>query len=492
MLDVNPMVVRRFTDLPALTRANLLADGLVRSGTSLDGRDIARWIVELSEIYEHLRAEEIVELLNEARSAAGFPAIANQENVEEVLRGRRRHFRDAIKRCLDQLSAAVLVDVVTMAVDKATQNGTVHAPILIDDLVDTYEVEAQEFLDKETESLKTILERIRDAAGVRTDDSTTGRLVAKLKPGQLVKIDRLVAKLEHVVKNWDFVAQPIQVSLSSKGLSHALSHEVAGEIRALGIELYNKHSLLEVSQRLTAIQREVFAEIAKITEQLDDDASRLDELAEQRADFLERMKARAESWAREITYEADVGVMKNKLRISPQGVHWKGSTISLEDITWIRWSGTRHSVSGIPTGTTYSITVGAEGTFVQIELKKREVFTEFVGRLWKTAGVRLLTEMLEGLKACRPYRFGTAVVVDYGVMLERRRVFGANEKVPCCWTDLRIWNGAGTFCIAKKGEGKVAVELPYREVDNVHILEAAMRALWKRGSPRMSDLLEAT
>ena len=138
-----------------------------------------------------------------------------------------------------------------MAVDQATQNGAIHAPILIDDLVDTYEVEAQGFLDKEAEALKTIVEQIREAAAQSRDEDT---------------IDRLVTKLERVVKNWDYVAQPIQVSFSSRGLSHGLSHKVAREIRKLAVELYNEHSLLSVSKRLTAIQQEVFAEIAKIIE----------------------------------------------------------------------------------------------------------------------------------------------------------------------------------------------------------------------------------
>ena len=196
--------------------------------------------------------------------------------------------------------------------------------------------------------------------------------------------------------------------------------------------------------------------------------------------------------AREITYEADVGIMKSKLRISPEGVHWKGGTIGLEEISRVRWSGTKHSVSGIPTGTTYSITVGAKRTFFTIEVKKREIFTEFVDRLWKTAGVRLLTEMLQGLRAGEQHQFGRAVVSDYGITLERTRMFGANETVPCRWTELLIWNGAGTFCIARKDEGKVGVELAYNEIDNLHILEAAIRMFWKKASPRLSDLLEST
>ena len=104
--------------------------------------------------------------------------------------------------------------------------------------------------------------------------------------------------------------------------------------------------------------------------------------------------------------------------------------------------------------------------------------------------MRLLTEMLEGLHAEKRYRFGTAIVTDYGDELERRKLFSANERVPCKWTDLVIGNGAGTFYIAKADEKKVTVELSYQEMDNVHVLEAAMRALWKSASPRSSGLLD--
>ena len=477
LLEVNPREVRRITGLPALARANLLADAMVRDGSSLEGGQAAQWIVELSETHERVVAPEVMSFLNEARATAGFAAIANQESVEEELQGRRRHFRDAIKRCLDQLPSSSLVDAVTIAVDTTTHNGEVHAPMLIDDLVDTYEVEAQEFLAKETENVRGVVQQIRDGASQSTDADT---------------MDALIGKLERIVKNWDYVAQPIQVSFSSQGRSHGLSHEVAREIRALAVELYNEHSLLDVSKRLTEIQREVFAEIAQITELLDDDAAMLDEIATGRAELLEQMQEQAESWAREITYEADVGIMKSKLRISPEGVHWKGGAIGLEEISRVRWSGTKHSVSGIPTGTTYSITVGAKRTFFTIEVKKREIFTEFVDRLWKTAGVRLLTEMLQGLRAGEQYQFGRAVVSDYGITVERTRMIGANETVPCRWTELLIWNGAGTFCIARKDEGKVGVELAYSEIDNLHILEAAIRMFWKKTSPRLSDLLEPT
>ena len=62
--------------------------------------------------------------------------------------------------------------------------------------------------------------------------------------------------------------------------------------------------------------------------------------------------------------------------------------------------------------------------------------------------------------------------------------------MPCKWTDLYIGNGAGTFYISKKDETKFTVELPYQEIDNVHILEASMTVFCKNISRRLSDLLD--
>ena len=475
VLEANPADLRKQRSLPVLARANLLADGLVRSLEVLSLDDVAQWIVELAKVHEELDVEQTAMLLNEERSVAGFPEISDLQYVDSELQARRQYFRHAIKGALDRLPAASLVKVVTLAVDQATDNGSVHAPILIDDLVDSFEVEAQDFFEKETKNIVTLVQGVRNAT--ENEKSETS-------------VDCLVTKLEKVVKNWDTVAQPIQISTRSRGLRHDLSHEVAGEIRGLAVELFNKHGLLDLSKRLTALQQEVFAEVERVVEQSEEDASALDEIAEQRAQFLAEMEAQVESWKSEITYEADIGlVFKDKLRISPEGVQWKGTKLSLEEITRVWWGGTEHSVNGIPTGMTYNIFVGGAWVGIRINLRKKQVYSEFIDRLWKTAGVRLLTEMLEGLKEGKRYRFGTAVISDYGVELERRHLFAANERVPCKWTDLVIGNGAGTFYVAKKDEKKVAVELPYQEIDNVHILEAAMRVFWKKASPRLSDLL---
>ena len=378
ILERKPAKVRGLSNLPSLARANLLADGLMRVVEQLPKREVARWIVELADAHDDIEAGQTVTLLNEERSVAAFPAISDLQSVDAELQGRRQYYKKAIKRALDQLPARSLIDVVTRALDEATDNGDSQAPILIDDLVDSFEVEAQGFLETETKNIAVLVQGVRSAA--ERDEGHK-------------HIGSLVSQLEEVVKNWDRVAQPIQVSARHRGTSHGLSHEVAREIRSVAVDLFNEHGLLDISKRLTALQQEVFAEVDKVVEQSEEDAAALDEIAEQRSQLLAKMEARAESWNREITYEAHVGVMfKDKLRISPDGVQWKGSKIPLEEIKRVRWGGTRHSVNGIPTGTTYNIFVGGERGGTTIELRKQQIYSEFVDRLWKTAGVRLLTE----------------------------------------------------------------------------------------------------
>lgn len=463
--------------LPPLSQANIIASGLTHIQSKLYKEDVSFIVLELASAFERIDFEKTLILINEDRAASGFPEFRDGHALETELDKRRQHYRTVIKKALNHLSSADLVNVITEAVETATDGGESHAPVLIDDLVDIFEVEAQGFFEKETRNIAALIEQIRAAAAQEQDEAV---------------LTQLVSKLERLVRNWDLVAQPIQVSARSRGLDHALSHELAGELRGLAVELFNEHDHLKISQHMTTLIQEVFAEVDRVVERTEEDAAVLDKIAEQRTELLNNAKAEAEQWRREITYEAEWGlVFKDRLKISPDGVEWKGRLIPLDSISRLRWGGTKHYVNGVPSGTTYSIFVGADWEVEKIELREEQVYGEFIERLWKAVGIRLLTQLLEGLKKGEKYRFGNAVIDDYGAEIERPHMFGPNEKVRCRWSDLVIGNANGGFYIAKKDEMKVAANLPYQDEDNVHILEAAMRTFWKRSSARISDLLKS-
>ena len=471
----NAKAIIKQTNIPALARANLLAAGLIRAVESLSTDELAGWVTEIAKTYEEIESTSITRLINEDRAVAGFPAIMNSDDIETELQKRRQYYRTAIKNALNRIPTIDLVKVVTDVVDTMTDGGESHAPILIDDMVDSFEVEAQGFLEQETKNIEKLVQQIRSAASQEINETV---------------LSRLVTKLERVVRNWDLVAQPIQVSARSRGVDHALSHQVASELRELAVELFNEYNKLEFTQRLTTLIQEVFAEVYQVAEQTLEDSAALDEIVEQRMELLKNVKENAERWRQEITYEAELGfVFKDKLKISPEGVEWKGLVMPLDTITRLRWGGTSHSVNGFPTGTTYSIFICSDSETARIELNKEKIYIEFVERLWKAVGSRLLARMLEGLRDGNMYRFGTCVVDDYGVELERYKYWRANERVHCRWTDLVIGNANGGFYIAKNDEREVSVQLPYQGEDNVHVLEAAMRILWEHTSIRISDLL---
>jgi len=474
LLESTPMDLLAVDKLSSIARANLLAAGLALLPDH-NADDIAEWILEISWAFEDIDPEELSVIINEERVVSGFPEVSDLSAVEAAIQERRRHYRQVIKSALDNLSPKELVRAVTVAVESATNDGEKHGPILIDDLVDSYEVEAQGFLDKEEGNIKALVERLWAAVDAEQSDSIMAPMV-----NQLIQI----------VKNWDTVAQPIQVSTMSRGLAHDASHRVAGTVRDLAIHMFNEHGMLDFSQQLTNMLQEVFAEVVEVAERTAEDADALDGIAEQRDRLIEDAKNSAEEWRREITYEVDIGaVFKDKLRISPEGIEWKGRRWDLDSITRVRWGGTRHSVNGIPTGTTYSIVFGNGSNYASIELKKEAIYSNFIDRLWKAVGVRLLTEYLEGLRDGKQYRFGSTVMSDLGMELERKKLFGSNERVFCRWGELVIWDGAGAFCIGKKEDKKLAAAFSYQDEDNIHVLEAAIRMFWKRGGDRLSSLL---
>ena len=390
----DPMAVREESGLPTLAHLNLLAAAFEAVDSEHDAEDLASFIQEVAYLVDEIDPEDVLRDINEDRAVSGFPEVRALDQIEAELAERKRYYRSAIKDALDRLPPTTLVQVMTDTVEGVTLGGEDHAPELIDDLVDSYEVETQGFLQKEAENVHKLIKAARDSAN-------SGE--AAVKP--------YVDKLDAVARNWDKVAQPIQLSAKARGIDHEASRDLAYEIRSLAIDLFNTHDMLTQSQRLTGLLQELFAELPEVSERVEQDADALAEI------FHERKKAvaRKDEWAREITYRAEIGVMfKDTLSISPDGISWKGQSFSLDSITRVRWGGVRHSVNGVPTGTTYTIAFGDKRSEAVVELKKEDIYSKFIDKLWRAVCVRLLGEMLEALKDGRDLYFGDALLHDDG------------------------------------------------------------------------------
>ncbi len=466
-LEENPAKALDEFSLPMLARANLIA-ATFELNNSEPTELSAVSILVFCKTAESIDPTDVLRDINEDRAVAGFPEVTSVEVIEEGLAECRKFYRTILKNYLDQMDPIKLVETMTLTVELATNDGEEHAPALLDDLVDAYEIEIQGFLQKEYENISALINGVREAA-------SKGESAVSL----------ILDKLEKVVSNWGKVALPIQISMNSRGIEHRQSRNIAYELRRLGIDLNNEHSMLQQAQHMTELLRKIFSKLPEVAELLEGDAEAIARLRQQE----EQQERKNTEWVRTVTFRADVGaVFQDQLSISPEGIHWKGRRFPLESITRVRWGAIRNSINAIPTGTNYTIAFGDNQFEQVIKLRKEATYTGFIDALWRGVCVRLLIEMLESLSKEETFYFGDIGVEDDAVTLTRHKLFG-NERVRLAWGNVQLWSSNGSFFIGHKQDKKVYGSASYIESPNVHILEHIIRGSLKKGVSKLSDYL---
>ncbi len=469
-LAESPRAVRSEHGLPGLARANLMAAVCELVADDEPAASVAGFIRDFADVVEGIDPEEVLRDVNEDRAISGFPGVRGTEAIEEELAERRRAYRSALKNLLDTMDPPKLVATMTEVVTLATDDGDEHGPALIADLVDSYEVETQGFLQKESENIAALIESVREAA-----------------PRGEKAIEPIMSKLEKVARNWDSVAQPIQISAKARGIVHRPSRDVAYDLRGLGIDLNNEHGMLDQAHRMTDLLHDLFAELPEVVEKLGEDSEAIAGLRRQ----AEERERNSEQWARDITFRAEVGlVFKDDLAISPEGLRWKGRSFPLDSITRVRWGGVRKSVNGVPTGTDYTIGFGDNRTEQVVELRKESTYSGFLEPLWRAVCVRLMFEMVAALEQGKSFSFGDIQIEDDAVTLVRHKFLGSNERVRLGWHEVHVWSADGSFVIGQQNDKKVYGSASYIHAWNTHILEHVIRGGFKKGVRKLSDYLK--
>lgn len=469
-LSEDPWAARAAQGLPGLARANVMAATCDHVPDNEPVSSVAAFIRDFAETVESVDPEDVLRDVNEDRSVSRFPEVQGTEVIVRDFSERRRAYRSALKDLLDNMEPARLIETMTEVVRRATDGGKEHAPLLLEELVDSYEVETQGFLQKEAENISALIGQAREAA-----------------PRGALTVDPILDRLEKVARNWHRVALPILFSAKSRGIIHRPSQETAYKLRGLSLTLNNEHGMLDHADRMTRLLLELFAELPAAAEQLGEDAEAIDGLRRQ----AEGQARNNEQLEREITFCADVGlVFKEELAISPRGIRWKGHTVPLDSITRVRWGAVRKSVNGIPTGTYYTIAFGDNRSQQSVELSKEATYSGFTKALWRAVCIGLLFETVAALEKGQSFSYGDIVVQDDAVTLIRHKVLGANERVRLGWHEVNVWSANGNLFIGKWDDKKVYASASYIHGWNTHILEHLVRGGFKKGVQKLSDYLK--
>lgn len=259
---------------PLLSRLNLRAARLEIRGSSFDLDELLRQSCELAEAADELDAEELLAQINADREAARFPLVSSADAIEEALREAKRRFTQILRDVLDERPSREIVGFMTRAAARCTNNGRRLAPSLIDNLLDIYELEAQPFFEKETGNIQRHIERVKMVT-LLVGSALSGRGLSQFTVG-LLSLD--IDRLEKLTRNWDFVAQPLQLNAQAKGSGHAPSRRLGYEIRSFALLLNNEHGLSSHALRVTRLILQVFPEVLDLKERAQEDLRVLNRL----------------------------------------------------------------------------------------------------------------------------------------------------------------------------------------------------------------------
>lgn len=247
--------------LPKLTQFNLVTFALRYLDTQTSRKQIVEFITHIGFLTTRLFPGEIINILNEERTVSRFPIIESLEEIEAELEERRRDCVNEVINFMDRLPSKKLIKVMTDVAEVSTIGGSRQTNAFIDAIIDRYELETKEILDNQITHIDKLITEIKYRG----------------KYGE-AQIAPYIRKLESVTRNWDMIAQPIQVSTKARGLNHHVSQKIAYNIRSLAVDLFNEYQMVGPVHKITSMLSEVFAEIPDVVEKIEEDEETLSKI----------------------------------------------------------------------------------------------------------------------------------------------------------------------------------------------------------------------
>ena len=260
-LDSPNQIFFNIDRLTHIARANLLVSKLSRLPNLLSS-NLVEWILAIAQASEAINSETVCAILNEDRRASGFPEITDLSAIDDEIRKQRRYYSQTLTSVLENLSVNARARVMTLLLETSTSNGRYQCPTLIKDLIPAYELGVQDFLEQNKKIIEAQDEKLRVMADAKNPDTTLAPIVDQL--------------LESV-KEWDTLAQPIQLSKKNTGQRHDASFEMAWCFRKLAADLFHEYRKSDFSRKILNTLKDVFFEVPEIAEQIAEDSKGLEE-----------------------------------------------------------------------------------------------------------------------------------------------------------------------------------------------------------------------
>lgn len=236
----NPEGIPKWSEaeLSGVARSNALI-AVLPALSKTNNAGMASLIWEAARSFDQQTTEELEELINKARESAHFPAVSDLDRVSEALQEIRRGYVKAINQCLDERKTADIIDTLDRVLSYV-KSGTAAVsigvfPSLLDDLMNSYEVEAQGFSEAESAAAGSLVSQIPQQS---RDGAIFGVAVT------------LMEQLQVLVRRWKAVIGILDKFHALKGETYTPSSSLFYEIRHLALEMNNEHHCPRASKAI--------------------------------------------------------------------------------------------------------------------------------------------------------------------------------------------------------------------------------------------------
>ena len=209
-------------------------------------------ILDIDGLFSDLDVERITEVINNKRSLAGFPSVQSQMVAAEL--GKKRiEIRQVLTEKLADFDEDSYIELVTTIAEKCIADDTYEEGIVLSDVIDQYEVRMQSLLEQHTDTIQTVIDRIKQ----QKDEGAVSKEIKIL-------ID--------AVQAWDVVAQPLQLKSKKTGMPHENSELIGRKLRQLALFLNNEKGFVDSALAVVDAMKGVFAEQQELLDAFEKDS----------------------------------------------------------------------------------------------------------------------------------------------------------------------------------------------------------------------------
>ncbi len=411
----------RFNAYPKLAYANIIALYLCRFkevSAEYEFEDIGialkMLITEFCSVINDIDVEQTFDLINQERLSAGFPEMTNFEDFEFALDERLHECKTILLDFLGVFDLFAVADILASVIEKVTKKGSTDCPWqLLSDLISDYEIKAIPEFEKCEKEIDKEIGCLKQMMGTARVDS--------------------IGLLDKYVKEWDRLAQPIQVLLRSQGKDHLRTKQLSKKLRDFAIYAHNKCKRTDISLEVTKLQEKVFSELRSVSETVKADEEQLSEMIRTNAwrdsMLLKKHKSGGPyniEWG--FFFSKSVNIDSKDIIVNIKGTH----TYLVNDVIGVSWGAMQHYIryENYPSYRKYcekyryetsDITYHVDMIFKNKEKCELEITKTQMERIASALTYTVLGHILENWLVCfaagKTVRVGNFEISDRGVSI---------------------------------------------------------------------------